>query len=104
MSKTTPSYRETKFGILSVAEIEGVIFDNLIQTKAFLLRNYRNLDWSIETFLSIHRLLCASHFEEAGIYRRHEVQVGDFIPIPHFQIAIEMKNLEDDMRVRGKFV
>ena len=42
MNKTTPTYRETKFWILSIPEIEGIIFDNLIQTKAFLLRNHRS--------------------------------------------------------------
>ena len=100
MSKTTPSYRETKFGILSISEIEGVIFDNLIQTKAFLLRNYPILPWNIDTFLHIHLLLCGSHFAEAGIYRKHQVQLGDFTPIPYFQIPIEMQNLADDMVVR----
>lgn len=100
MSKTTPSYRETKFGILSISEIEGVIFDNLIQTKAFLLRNYPTLPWNIDTFLHIHLLLCGSHFAEAGIYRKHQVQLGDFTPIPYFQVPIEMQNLADDMVVR----
>lgn len=100
MSKTTPSYRETKYGTLSIAEIEGVIFDNLIQTKAYLLRNYKTLSWDIETFLSIHRLLCGSHFENAGTYRRHQVQLWDFVPIPYHEVPIEMKNLSNDIEMR----
>ena len=97
MSKTTPSYRETKYGILSIAEIEGVIFDNLIQTKAYLLRNYKTLPCDIETLLLIHSLLCGSHFAGAGTYRKHQVQLGDFIPIPYYQVPVEMKNLSEDI-------
>lgn len=102
MSKTTPSYRETKFWILSIAEIEGVIFDNLIQTKAFLIRNYKNLDWNIATFLHIHSLLCGSHFEAAGSYRKHQVQLGNFTPIPYFQVPIEMEQLDANITERMK--
>ena len=100
MPKTTPSYRETKYGVLSISEIEGVIFDNLIQTKAFILRNYRNLEWNIETLLHIHRLLAWSHFEEAGSYRKHQVQLGDFTPISFFEVPIEMHKLDADREER----
>ncbi len=100
MSKTTPTYRETKYGILSITEIEGVIFDNLIQTKAYLLRNYATLEWNIETLCTIHALLCGSHFSEWGQYRKHQVQLGDFIPIQYFQVPLEMKNLDADIQAR----
>lgn len=104
MSKTTPSYRETKFGILSLTEIEGVIFDNLIQTKAYIMRNYRPLEWNIATFCMIHRLLCGSHFDEAGKFRLHAVQVWDFTPIPSIRIPIEMRNLDADITERQKHI
>ena len=102
MSKTTPSYRETKYGILSITEIEGVIFDNLIQTKAYLLRNYETLEWTIETLCTIHSLLCSSHFDDWGKYRKHQVQLWSFIPIQYYSVPIEMKNLDDDIRIRSE--
>lgn len=104
MSKTTPSYRDTKYGILSIAEIEGVIFDNLIQTKAYLLRNYKTLSWDIDTLLLIHTLFCGSHFKEAGTYRKHQVQLGDFTPIPYYEVPMEMKNLSEDIRIRSEYI
>lgn len=104
MSKTTPSYRETKYGILSIHEIEGNIFDNLIQTKLFLLRNIHSLSWNIETFCQIHSLLCGNLFDEAGKYRLHQVQLGAFTPIPYYRVPIEMKNLAEDIAIRREHV
>ena len=36
MSKTNPTFRETKLGILPVEMIENIIFDNVILTKSYI--------------------------------------------------------------------
>ncbi len=46
MSKTKPSFKETKLGILEIKEIEWIIFDNLIQVKSYIFRNFKiNIIW-----------------------------------------------------------
>lgn len=100
MSKTTPTFKETKFWILSTKEIEWLIFDNFIQTKSFLLRNYERLEFSIDTFSKIHFLLSWNLFSESWKYRLHNVVLWKFVPVHYFKVPIEMKILEEDMKIR----
>ncbi len=100
MSKTEPTFRETKLGILEIREIEGIIFDNLIYVKSYLFRKYESLDFSVETFLLIHKMLGENLFNQAWKYRLHQVQLWDFTPIEHFKVPIEMKILDEDMKER----
>jgi hypothetical protein len=79
--KTQPTYKNTKLGILSIREIEQIVFDNLILVQSFIFRNYETLDFSIETLCRLHDLLCSNLFEQAGKYRTHNVQMGNFDPI-----------------------
>ena len=101
--KTKPAYKQTKLWILSVQEIEHVIFDNLILVKSYLYRNYKRLDFSTDTLCVFHKLLCENLFEEAGKYRKHNVQMWDFEPIWFHQVPVEMKKLDDDMQYRLKY-
>lgn len=102
--KTQPTYKNTKLGILSIREIEQIIFDNLILVQSFLFRNYETLDFSIETLCRLHDLLCNNLFEQAGKYRIHNVQMGNFEPIGFYEVQIEMKKLSDDMAYRLEFL
>ncbi len=104
MSKTTPAYRETRFGIVSITEIEGMIFDGVIQTKAYILRNAHHIEWDMTIFIHIHELLCGNIFENGGQYRTHSVQVWDFTPIAHTLVPIEMHHLDADTRERLKHI
>ncbi|MEI7621484.1 MAG: hypothetical protein WCJ51_03035, partial [Candidatus Moraniibacteriota bacterium] len=54
MSKTKPSYRKTKFGILLVSEIEAMITDGVANVNAFLLREFENLPINIKTAKELH--------------------------------------------------
>lgn len=36
MSKTEPTFRETKLGILPIEMTENIIFDNVILTKSYI--------------------------------------------------------------------
>jgi fido (protein-threonine AMPylation protein) len=90
MSKTTPTYRETRYGILSI--------------KAYIIRHHRDLPWNLGTLVSLHWLLCSDIFSDGGIYRKHQVQLWEFIPIPAYQIPIEIKNLDDDIAERMKHI
>ena len=55
MSKTKPTYRETKFGILSVKEIEALITDGVANVNAFLLREFANLPIGVKTAKELHQ-------------------------------------------------
>ena len=92
MSKTPVTYRETLHGALEVQEIERVIMDNLIQTQKFLFRNFKKLSIDEATAKRLHELLAGNLFEEAGIYRRHNVQLGGFEPPNFFDVPVEMKS------------
>lgn len=72
---TQPVYKTTKLGILSIREIEQIIFDNLILVQSFVFRNFETVAFSIETYCQIHQLLCGNLFEDAGKYRLHNVQM-----------------------------
>ncbi|NCS99361.1 hypothetical protein CO116_00600 [Candidatus Falkowbacteria bacterium CG_4_9_14_3_um_filter_38_19] len=72
-SKTKPTYRETKFGILSIAEIEALITDGVANVNAFLLRAYENLPISIKTAKELHEKIAGHVFNEAGDFRKKEV-------------------------------
>lgn len=102
MSKTKPNFRETKLWILEIKEIEWIIFDNLIQVKSYIFRNFKNMDFDVKTFCFIHKLLSENLFENSWKYRLHQVQLWDFTPIEYFKVPIEMKNLDDDILVMIK--
>jgi fido (protein-threonine AMPylation protein) len=100
MSKTEPSFRETKLGILEIKEIEWIIFDNLIQVKSYIFRNFKNINFNVETFCLIHKLLWENLFDNSWKYRLHQVKLWDFTPIQYFKVPIEIKLLDDDINIR----
>ncbi|MFA5995172.1 MAG: Fic family protein [Patescibacteria group bacterium] len=102
MSKTKPSYRETKFGILSIKEIEIMITDGVANVNAFLLREYDNLPINIETAKELHEKVAGYVFKEAGNFRKHEVTIGKYEPPKFFQICELMANWESDYNERHK--
>ncbi len=91
MSKTEPSFMETKLGILEIKEIEWIIFDNIIQVKSYIFRNFKNMDFNIETFCLIHKLLWENLFENSWKYRLHQVQLWNFTPISRKDFTEAMK-------------
>ncbi len=80
MSKTKPTYRETKFGIISVAEIEALITDGVANVNAFLLRESENLPISVKTAKGFHEKIAGHIFGDAGKFRKSEVTVGTYEP------------------------
>jgi Fic family protein len=103
MSKTKPSYRETKFGVLSVSEIEAMITDGVANVNAFLLREFENLPISIKTAKDLHEKISSHVFKETGNFRKKEVTVGNYEPPKFFQIPELMANWEFDYAERHKY-
>lgn len=104
MPKTKPSYRETKFGVLSVIEIEAMITDGVANVNVFLLREFENLPISVNTAKELHEKIAGHVFSEAGNFRKSEVSVGTYEPPKFFQIPELMKNWEADYGERHKHV
>jgi len=104
MTKTKPTYRETTLWILSIEEIEGIIFNNVIQVKSYIFRNYKNMDFNISSLIHMHKLVSWNLFEEAWQYRKHNVTMWDFQPIDYYKVIVEMKKLEDDISYRYNIV
>lgn len=102
MSKTKPTYRETKFGILSVAEIEALITDGVANVNAFLLREYEHLPIGVKTAKELHEKIAGHIFDEVGSFRKKEVTVGHYEPPKFFQIPELMANWESDYNERHK--
>ncbi|MBA4320034.1 MAG: hypothetical protein C0412_16660 [Flavobacterium sp.] len=102
MSKTKPTYRETKFGILSIVEIEALITDGIANVNAFLLREYENLPIGIKTAKELHEKIAGYVFEEAGNFRKKEVTVGHYEPPKFFKIPELMVDWESDYNERHK--
>lgn len=103
MSKTKPSYRKTKFGILSVTEIEALITDGVAITNAFLLREFENLPININTAKELHEKVAGHIFDKAGNFRKSEVTIGSYSPPKFFQIPEMMANWESDYNERHKY-
>ncbi len=104
MSKTKPNYRETKFGVLPISEIEAIITDNLINVSLYILRNYQKLTIDIKLIKDLHAKLANNLYQEAGDFRKREVQLGNFEPPKFFKIPELIKNWEDDFKERSKFI
>lgn len=102
MSKTKPSYRETKFGILSVSEIEAMITDGVANANAFLLREFEHLPIGVKTAKELHEKIAGHVFDEAGSFRKREVTVGAYEPPKFFQIQELMTNWEHDYNERHR--
>lgn len=100
MSKTKPVYKDTKLWTLSIQVIENIIFDNVILVKAYIFENYKKLDFNIDILLLLHKLLCENLFEQAGNYRKHNVHMWTFEPMDYYELPIEMKKLDDDIKFR----
>lgn len=96
MSKTKPSYRETKFGILGVSEIEAMVTDGVANVNAFLLREFENLPIGVKTAKELHEKVAGHVFDEAGNFRKTEVSVGTYEPPRFFEIPELMMNWEHD--------
>lgn len=104
MSKTKPSYRKTKFGVLAIAEIEAMITDGVANVNAFLLREFGNLTINVDMAKELHEKIAGYVFLEAGSFRKSEVTVGDYEPPKFFQIPELMKNWEADYAERHKHI
>lgn len=104
MSKTKPTFKKTKFGILSVREIEAGITDNLANVRAYVLRNYETMIIGIDLAKDLHLKLAGNLFDEAGDFRKKEVSVGDYEPPVYFKLPEMMKNWEEDFNERARFV
>ena len=104
MSKTKPSYRETKFGILSVSEIEAMITDGVAHANAFLLRAFENVPINIKIAKELHEKIAGHVFNEAGNFRKTEVTVGAYEPPKFFKIPELMENWERDYSERHKHI
>lgn len=102
MSKTKPSYRETKFGILSIREIEALITDGVANVNAFLLREFKNLPININTAKELHEKVAGHVFKKAGDFRKSEVKVGNYEPPKFFKVPELMVNWENDYNERHK--
>jgi len=100
MAKTKPTYRQTKFGILSIAEIEAMITDALANVNVWVLRDFENLPINIATAKEAHKKIAGYVFEEAGEFRKREVVVGLYEPPEFFRIPELMKNWELDYKER----
>lgn len=104
MTKTPVTYKETLQGVIEVYEIESIIMDNLIKVQKYLFRNYRKLSISQETVKHLHTLLAVNLFQEAGTYRKYNIELGSYIPPEFFKIPQMMKDWEDDYKERKKHV
>jgi len=104
MTKTKPTYRETKFGILPIQEIENLITINLITVRFYIVRNFKNLSINIDLIKDLHLKLAGNIFDTAGNFRKTDVQLGDYEPPKYFKITELMKNWEDDFKERQKFI
>jgi fido (protein-threonine AMPylation protein) len=102
MPKTKPTYRETKFGILSVVEIEALITDGVANVNAFLLREFKSLPIGVKTAKELHEKIAGHVFGEAGDFRKKEVTVGNYEPPKFFKIQELMVDWEADYKERRK--
>lgn len=104
MSKTEPTFRETKLWVLPIEMIENIIFDNVILTKSYIFKNYKTLDFNLETLLFLHKMLCENLYNEAWNYRKHNVKMWDFEAMDFYKVPIELKNLDEDIKERTKYL
>lgn len=104
MSKTEPSFRETKLWILQVEMIENIIFDNVFLVKSYIFENYKSIDFNVDTLLLLHKMLCENIYTDAWNYRKHNVKVWDLTPVNFFEVPIEMKKLDEDIKIRLPYV
>lgn len=84
--------------------IESIIFDNVILVKSYIFEQYKTLGFNMETLLLLHKMLCENIYPEAGMYRKHNVHVGDFDPIDFYKVPIQMRDLDDDIKTRGTYL
>lgn len=104
MSKTKPTFKETKFGILSIKEIEAMITDAVANVNVFILREFEHLPIGINTAKELHEKIAGYVFSQAGDFRKIEVSVGSYEPPKFFQIPELMLNWESDYNERKKHV
>src|SRR3989344_2632186 len=98
MSKTKPTYRATKFGILSVKEIEVLITDGIANVNAFLLREFTNLSIGVKTAKELHEKI-AGHDYNGRVARllgqlfllQHKLPISSFVGIKRTDFASAMK-------------
>lgn len=102
MSKTKPTYRKTRFGILSISEIEALITDGVANVNALLLREFENLPIGARTAKELHEKIAGHVFDEAGDFRKKEVTVGHYEPPKFFKIPELMVDWESDYNERHK--
>lgn len=102
MTKTPVTYKETKLGVLEIREIEKIITENLALVQKYVFRNATTLDINQETLKKLHQLLTGNLFEQAGEYRKHNVELGDFKPPEYFKVPELMRNWQEDLKERIK--
>lgn len=104
MTKTPVTYKETLQGVLTVSEIEAGIMDNLAKVQKYVFRNFKKLPIGNTTAKRLHQLLAATLFAEAGNYRRHDVQLGEFRPPQYVIVPQYMDDWERDYHERLKHI
>lgn len=104
MDKTSGTYKETKYGVLAINEIERRIMDNVVQTQKYILRYGDQLTIDEDFTKDLHQLIAGSVFEQAGQYRSTNVTVGAFSPPEFFAISEHMQNWNADYAERQKHV
>jgi fido (protein-threonine AMPylation protein) len=102
MSKTEPFFRDTKLWTLPIEMIENIIFDNVVLAKSYIFKNYKSLDFSLDTLFLLHKMICENLYNEAWNHRKHNVKMWDFEPIDFYKVSIELKNLDEDIKERIK--
>jgi Fic family protein len=104
MAKTKPTYRQTKFGVLSIREIETMITDAVANANVWILRDFENLPINAATAKELHKKIAGYVFNEAGEFRKTEVTVGAHEPPKFFKIPELMRNWESDYGERHKYL
>lgn len=100
MPKTPTGHRETRLGILNQTEIEKIITENLALVQKYIIRHSGNLIITAETAKQLHAMIAGNLYVEAGQYRKHDVQLGFFVPPTYYELPVLMKNWEDDLSAR----
>src|SRR3989338_8221792 len=102
MVKTPTTYKETKLGILEMREIEKIIAENLALTQKYVIRNCDTLSINRDLAKQLHAQLAGNLYQEAGVYRKHNVRLANFEPPDYFQMPTLMKDWEEDLQKRTK--
>lgn len=95
-------YIETRYGVLSNAELAPLVADRVAQIELTIQqRAYAAAPLDDRLILDLHRRVCADLLPDiAGRWRLIDVQVGSHQPPPAHQIPELMRNFADDLTAR----